>query len=99
MKESYTRYPRLTLWLVPDDEVRIGGPQPDSQPSFLVDVAPFYISRCPITNEHFEAFAPDHARAGSFRTPAAELSVSRRRALDPNARLDDVGFRIVRNLR
>ncbi len=37
-------------------------------------------------------------RGGSYRTPIAELGASVRRMEDPDARLEDAGFRIVRSL-
>ncbi len=67
---SYTQYPRATLWLLQDNEVRIGGPDPDAQPAFVVEVDPFYISKLPITNEQYEAYDSDHSR--DQRTPGDE---------------------------
>jgi len=38
------------------------------------------------------------ARGGSYRTPRSEISCSARRALAPDTRLDDLGFRIVKSM-
>jgi formylglycine-generating enzyme required for sulfatase activity len=46
-----------------------------------------------------DAPGPRVARGGSFRSSRAELHCGVRRAFDPDTRLDDVGFRIVRSLR
>ena len=63
MKERYTRYPRPILWLVPGGETRIGGAEGDARPPFRVEVAPFYLSKFPVTNQQFEAFDPGHERS------------------------------------
>jgi formylglycine-generating enzyme len=60
----YTRYERSTLWLVRGGEPSIGGEEPDAQPVFEAEVAPFYISKAPLTNVQYEVFATEHVRAG-----------------------------------
>lgn len=62
MDGPYTRYARATLWLLQEGDVPVGGDAPDAQPAFVAEVAPFYISRSVITNEHYEVFRPDHVR-------------------------------------
>lgn len=62
-RPRYTDYPRTVLWLVPGGSVTIGGDEPNERPSFTIEVAPFYLSQCPITNEQFEAFDPGFARS------------------------------------
>ncbi len=55
LPRSYAHVPRTILWLIPGGEVEIEGrPAP---------VEPFYLSKWPVTNEQFEAFAPDHQRS------------------------------------
>lgn len=44
-----------------------------------------------------EPGGPRVVRGGSFRTPLGEIGCAVRRALDPGARFDDVGFRIARD--
>jgi formylglycine-generating enzyme required for sulfatase activity len=53
-RDSYARYPRPILWLVP------GGTLPCSAG---IEIAPFYLSKLPVTNEQFEAFDPAFARS------------------------------------
>lgn len=62
MKEYYTRYPRPILWLIPGGSLAVGRERPGSEPSSTVEVEPFYLSKLPVTNVQYEAFAPDHAR-------------------------------------
>ncbi len=65
VRDSYARYPRSILWLIPGG--RLGG----------VEVAPFYLSKWPITNEQFEAFDPDYERSPASpddRGPAVAVS-------------------------
>lgn len=47
MAERYTHVPRTILWLVRGD----------------AGIEPFYIGKAPITNEQYEAYAPDYRRA------------------------------------
>ena len=47
----YTSIPRTILWLIPG-----GG-------SGGVEIAPFYLSKVPVTNEQFEAFDPGYQRS------------------------------------
>ena len=55
LPRSYAHVPRTILWLIPGGEVEIEGrPAP---------VEPFYLGKWPVTNEQFEAFAPDHQRS------------------------------------
>ncbi len=63
MRDRYTRYPRPILWLIPGGETRIGGAEADAQPCFHADLAPFYLSKFPVSNEQFEAFNPAHERS------------------------------------
>jgi formylglycine-generating enzyme required for sulfatase activity len=77
MKEYYTHYPRTILWLVPGGEVTIGGAELDAQPLFKAEVEPFYLSKFPITNEQYEAFAPQFERLPTSlgdRDPAVGLN-------------------------
>jgi formylglycine-generating enzyme required for sulfatase activity len=62
LPDSYTRYPRATLWLVRGGTAVIGGDDTDAQPRFFAQVEPFYLSKLPITNVQFEAFDPDYVR-------------------------------------
>ena len=62
-KDRYTHYPRTILWLIRGGPVLIGGEREDEQPRFECEVAPFYISKWPITNEQFEAFDPSYQRS------------------------------------
>ncbi len=55
LPRSYAHVPRTILWLVPGGEMELDGR--------LAPVEPFYLSKWPITNEQFEAFAPDHRRS------------------------------------
>ncbi len=67
LDDAYTRYPRPLLWLVPGDD----------------EVASFYLSKLPVTNEQFEAFDPGFLRASNApgdHDPA--VGVSFREALD-----------------
>ncbi|HSR67505.1 MAG TPA: SUMF1/EgtB/PvdO family nonheme iron enzyme [Acidobacteriota bacterium] len=77
MAEYYTSYPRTILWLVPGGEARVGGQEDDTQPSFTVEVDPFYISKWPITNEQYRAYDPDYRplpHSDGDRDPAVGLS-------------------------
>ena len=56
MDGPYTRYPRTTLWLLREGELRA----PDGQ---VNGVDAIYIGKAPITNEQYEVFAPNHRRA------------------------------------
>jgi formylglycine-generating enzyme required for sulfatase activity len=58
--KRYTQTPRTTLWLLRGDIFRMGGL--GAEPRFEAEVAPFYISKSPITNQQYEAFAPTHGR-------------------------------------
>jgi formylglycine-generating enzyme required for sulfatase activity len=62
-RPRYTDYPRSILWLVPGGRVAIGGDEADAQPCFEVEVAPFYLSKWPITNEQMAAFDPSFERS------------------------------------
>ncbi len=55
LPRSYTHVPRTILWLVPGGEIERGGR--------LAPVEPFYLGKWPVTNEQFEAFAPDYRRS------------------------------------
>jgi formylglycine-generating enzyme required for sulfatase activity len=55
LPRSYAHVPRTILWLVPGGEIDQGG--------CTVAVEPFYLGKWPITNEQFEAFAPDYRRS------------------------------------
>ena len=55
MAERYTQVPRTTLWLVQ------GGELPLSTGT-AVEIGSFYIGKGPITNQQYEAFAPDRRR-------------------------------------
>ena len=63
--DSYTHYPRPTLWLVRGGEATIGGDAADASPEFTATVEPFYISREPVTNEQFEAYRPSFERSAA----------------------------------
>lgn len=41
----------------------VGGPEPDSSPRFTVEVAPFYLTKLPVSNEEYEAFDPAFERS------------------------------------
>lgn len=56
-RDAYTHYPRSILWLVPGGEARLAGA--------AVRVESFYLSKAPVTNRQFEAFAPGRARCPS----------------------------------
>ena len=60
---SYTKYPRPTLWLLPEGDVTIGGLEADTLPTFEAEVAAFYISREPVSNVEYEAFCQHHERS------------------------------------
>ncbi len=62
-RDSYTRYPRPILWLVPGGEITLEGSGGDGDSRFGVSVEPFYISKFPITNEQFTAFDEDFERS------------------------------------
>ncbi|MCP3981657.1 MAG: formylglycine-generating enzyme family protein [bacterium] len=49
--------------MIRSDRAVIGGAEADAAPSFEVDVASFYLSKLPVTNLQYEAFAPDFARS------------------------------------
>ncbi len=55
LPRSYAHVPRTILWLVPGGEMELDGR--------LAPVQPFYLGKWPVTNEQFEAFAPDHRRS------------------------------------
>lgn len=61
----YTRLPRPTLWLLRGDEFEMGGEGADEQPRFTARAEPIYISKAPVTNEEYEAFAPGRTRPPS----------------------------------
>ena len=69
MSRLYTRIARPTLWLVRGGLARIGGPEPDAQPSFEVEVPSFYISKTAVTNAHFSAFCPSFTPATASPGP------------------------------
>jgi len=48
-----------------EGEVRMGGSQQETQPHFDAEVAAIYISKAPVTNEHYEVFRPEHTRMES----------------------------------
>ena len=54
-RPSYTDYPRTILWLVPGGTLTVNGS--------TVEVAPFYLSKWPITNAQYAAFDPEHRPA------------------------------------
>ena len=67
----YTHYPRAILWLVP------GGEHASDGTGDGVDVEPFYLSKLPVTNEQYEAYAPEFERspaAPGDRDPAVGMS-------------------------
>jgi len=66
-RDYYTNYPRTILWLIRGGETLIGGDEPDAQPRFSLEIAPFYISKKPITNRQYEAFDSGYTR--SSRSP------------------------------
>ncbi len=75
--DRYTRYPRAILWLVREGEITIGGEEPESRPSFRARVDSFYLSKAPVTNEQYGAYAPDFERSPlspGDRDPAVGLS-------------------------
>ncbi len=77
LKDSYTRYPRPILWLVPGGKVILGGGEDDARPLLEARVEPFYIGKFPVTNEQLEAFDPGFERSGvsaGDRDPAAGVS-------------------------
>lgn len=77
MKDYYTHYPRTILWLVPGGDATLGGPEADAQPIFQAEVEPFYLSKFPVTNEQFEAYAPNFERSPistADRDPALGMS-------------------------
>ncbi len=55
-RERYTRYPRPILWLVPGGELLL-------EDGASAVIAPFYISKFPVSNEQFEAFDPGFLRS------------------------------------
>lgn len=76
-RDHYTNYPRTILWLVSGGTAEIGGLEEASRPPFQVEVAPFYISKHPITNLQYEAFDADHERspqADGDRDPVTGVS-------------------------
>ncbi len=64
---SYLKLPRPTLWLVKGDTVSIGEAGTEAAPPFEIEVASFYLSRAPVTNEEYEAFDPAHERPPTAR--------------------------------
>jgi formylglycine-generating enzyme required for sulfatase activity len=74
---NYLRLPRPTLWLVKGDTFEMGGDGPDESPRFTVELGSFYLSKSPVTNEEYEAFAPGHERgptAPGDRDPVVNVS-------------------------
>jgi formylglycine-generating enzyme required for sulfatase activity len=65
MATMYTKIPRAVMWLLRGDDAEIGGEGGDTEPAHTLELGPFYISRGPISNEQFEAYAPQHARCQS----------------------------------
>ena len=83
MKDHYTNYPRSILWLVRGGSLTVGGEEANAQPRFQASVAPFYISKMPITNLQYEAFCPDHQRpAHCSGDDDPAVNVSHREATD-----------------
>jgi hypothetical protein len=73
----YTQVPRAVLWLLKGDEFQMGGAGGDTAPAHTVELESFYISRGPISNIQYEAFAPDfcrHPQSTEDDAPAAGLS-------------------------
>jgi formylglycine-generating enzyme required for sulfatase activity len=62
MAELFTKVPRATLWLLPEDDFTMGGPYKDAQPRFEAEARAIYIGKTVITNEQYEAFDPAHQR-------------------------------------
>jgi formylglycine-generating enzyme required for sulfatase activity len=62
-RRSYTHYPRTILWLVPGGAMPADLPAVHSGGPDRAGVAPFYLSKWPITNEQLEAFDPDYRRS------------------------------------
>ena len=56
LPENYTRYPRPILWLLR------GGELPGADGAAPLVVSSFYLSKLPLTNRQYEAFAPTHKR-------------------------------------
>lgn len=74
MRDAYTRYPRPILWLIAGGTVTPSGGL-EGGPSF--DVESFYLSKFPVSNEHFEAFDPGYQRSPTSpgdRDPAVGVS-------------------------
>lgn len=64
MSDSYTRYPRTTLWLLPEVEAfPVGGRADEPSTRFVADVPALYVGKSVITNEQYEAFDPTHERS------------------------------------
>ena len=77
LRDAYTRYPRPILWLIQGGEVTIGGTEAESSPPFVAEVESFYLSKFPVSNEQFEAFAPGYERSPNSlgdRDPAVGVS-------------------------
>jgi formylglycine-generating enzyme required for sulfatase activity len=77
MSIMYTQVPRAVLWLLKGDEFQMGGAGGDTAPAHTVELESFYISRGPISNIQYEAFAPDfcrHPQSTEDDAPAAGLS-------------------------
>jgi formylglycine-generating enzyme required for sulfatase activity len=67
-RPSYTKVPRATLWLLEGDDSGLGS---------------FYLSKTPITLEHYLAFRPDHHPGEGLQDPEhPAVNVSHRDALD-----------------
>lgn len=64
-RTPYTRYPRTILWLVPGGALSADVAGVTTAGDNRAEVAPFYLSKWPITNEQYEAFDPRHRRAAS----------------------------------
>ena len=74
-RDSYTRYPRPILWLVPGGELTL--PDGDGGSATTHPIEPFYISKLPVTNEQLEASGLDFERSPlspGDRDPAAGVS-------------------------
>jgi len=61
-ESSYTHYPRPILWLLRGGTLAMPGEEGGEVPPPR-KLAPFYISKTPITNKQFQAFDPDHGRS------------------------------------
>jgi len=75
-RDYYTNYPRSILWLIRGGTF-VGGDEHLSPSRLEVDVAPFYISKTPISNLQYEAYDTSYGRARNSRgdrDPAVNIS-------------------------